>query len=60
MLLEWAKETRARLTLWVFQANVRAIAFYQREGFVVAQITDGQRNAEKLPDLRMVWERTDP
>ncbi len=58
-LLDHVRTERSCLTLWMFQANLRAIAFYRREGFVEVERTDGQRNDEKLPDLRMVWERTD-
>ncbi|MEJ6397531.1 GNAT family N-acetyltransferase [Yoonia sp. 208BN28-4] len=56
-LLTAAKAGRNRLTLWTFQANTRAIAFYQREGFVVGGFTDGRANAEKLPDAHLIWER---
>jgi GNAT superfamily N-acetyltransferase len=55
-LLDGAKAGRARLWLWAFEANGRAVAFYEREGFRVAERTDGARNEERLPDLRMVWE----
>ncbi len=55
-LLERAKAARGRLWLWVFEANGRAVAFYEREGFRVAERTDGSGNEEGLPDLRMVWE----
>lgn len=43
------------VTLWTFQANHAAQAFYAREGFVVAETTDGAGNDEKLPDVRLVW-----
>jgi ribosomal protein S18 acetylase RimI-like enzyme len=33
LLLNKAKEKQARLQLWVFQQNVRAISFYERHGF---------------------------
>lgn len=55
-LLGRAKAARGRLSLWTFQGNRRAIAFYEREGFRVAERTDGSGNEERLPDLRMVWE----
>ena len=57
-LLDQAKAMSPLLSLWTFEANPRAIAFYLREGFVVVERTDGQRNDENLPDQRMVWERT--
>ncbi len=55
-LLGRAKAGRDRLSLWAFEANPRAVAFYQREGFRVVERTDGSGNEEGLPDLRMVWE----
>ncbi len=55
-LLDRAKAGRVRLELWTFEANTPAIAFYEREGFRVAERTDGSGNDEGLPDLRMIWE----
>ena len=54
-LLADAKARRSRLSLWVFEANSRAVAFYSREGFSVERRTDGD-NDEGLPDLLMTWE----
>ena len=54
-LLEAAKRTAERLSLWTFQANAAAVRFYLREGFEVALRTDGAGNDEKLPDLRLEW-----
>lgn len=56
-LLEAAKARAPRLTLWVLQANSPARAFYAREGFVEVETTDGSSNDEKLPDVRLVWQR---
>ena len=56
-LLDRAKALADRLSLWAFQANPRAVDFYRREGFAEVEWTDGQGNDERLPDLRMVWER---
>jgi GNAT superfamily N-acetyltransferase len=56
-LLDAAKEGQERLTLWAFQRNGGALRFYAREGFVEVERTDGSRNDERLPDVRMVWER---
>lgn len=53
-LIDEAKGEGA-LTLWTFQANTRAIAFYRRQGFTEGQRTDGSRNEERLPDLRLDW-----
>ena len=57
VLLDQAKSRQGRLTLWTFQQNERARAFYAREGFVEVEFTDGQGNDEKLPDLRLEWQR---
>ena len=57
-LLDQAKAGRTRLSLWAFEANPRAVAFSQREGFRVAERTDGSGNEEALPDLRMIWDAT--
>jgi len=43
------------LQLWTFQANMGARRFYERHGFIAVEITDGQRNEEKLPDVRYRW-----
>ena len=40
------------LELWCFEANSRARALYETEGFVAAERTDGSNNDEKLPDIR--------
>lgn len=56
-LLDRAKQGRDQLELWTFQANTNAIAFYLREGFAEDRGTDGLGNAEKLPDLRLIWTR---
>lgn len=48
----------ARLTLWTFQANTRAQAFYRDHGFCEIARTDGD-NEEGLPDIRMHWQRSD-
>jgi ribosomal protein S18 acetylase RimI-like enzyme len=56
-LLDAAKAMQPHLSLWVFQANGRAVEFYLREGFHEMSRTDGKRNAEGLPDLRLIWRR---
>lgn len=55
-LLERAKAEVERLSLWTFEANARARAFYLREGFCEGQRTDGD-NEEGLPDIEFVWQR---
>jgi len=55
-LLQHAQAQRpAGLDLWVFQRNTAAIAFYERHGFRIAELTDGADNEEREPDARMVW-----
>jgi GNAT superfamily N-acetyltransferase len=55
-LLDLAKERSPdRLTLWTFQVNARARRFYERNGFMVAEETDGSGNEERQPDVRYVW-----
>ena len=56
-LLDQAKAETPRLTLWAFQANAQARRFYAREGFAEVEETDGAGNDEKLPDVRLTWER---
>lgn len=56
-LLAAAKAQVSRLTLWTFQTNARAQAFYLRHGFVAMERTDGARNDERLPDIRFEWTR---
>ncbi|GHG81454.1 GNAT family N-acetyltransferase [Streptomyces griseocarneus] len=55
-LVGLAKEHRpAGLSLWTFQVNGPARRFYERHGFVAAELTDGLRNEEREPDVRYVW-----
>lgn len=43
------------LTLWTFQVNRAARRFYERHGFIAAEMTDGSRNDEREPDVRYAW-----
>ena len=55
-LLNFAKSMAPKgLQLWTFQVNAGAQRFYAREGFVEVELTEGQNNEEKQPDVRMVW-----
>jgi ribosomal protein S18 acetylase RimI-like enzyme len=54
-LLDLAKASGPTLQLWAFEANPPAIAFYQSQGFRVAERTDGAANEAKMPDVRMEW-----
>lgn len=56
-LLERARSrSPGGLGLWTFQANHGARRFYEREGFVAMEMTDGEGNEEKLPDIRYHWQ----
>jgi GNAT superfamily N-acetyltransferase len=57
-LLASAMRHEDQLTLWTFQANTRAQAFYERHGFAPVERTDGSGNDEGLPDIRYHWQRT--
>ena len=46
------------LQLWVFQKNVGARRLYERHGFELAELTNGDRNEEHEPDARYVWTPT--
>ena len=57
-MLELAKQLRpSGFTLWTFQQNVNARAFYEQHGLETIQLTDGQGNEEKLPDVQYAWRR---
>ncbi|HUP85674.1 MAG TPA: GNAT family N-acetyltransferase [Acidimicrobiales bacterium] len=54
-MIDLAKSERpAGLELWAFQSNVRALAFYERHGFVAEGWSDGD-NEEREPDVRLRW-----
>jgi GNAT superfamily N-acetyltransferase len=56
-LLGVAKRERPDgLRLWTFISNERAQRFYERNGFVELERTDGSRNEEGAPDIQYVWE----
>ena len=56
-LMDFAKSRRDRLQLHVYQKNVRALRFYQREGFrVQCEHTDGDTGE---PEYVMAWEKED-
>jgi GNAT superfamily N-acetyltransferase len=53
--VDLAKErSPAGLELWTFQVNDRARRFYERNGFVAVELTDGD-NQERQPDVRYEW-----
>jgi GNAT superfamily N-acetyltransferase len=55
-LLAHAKRLRpGGFRLWVFQKNERARRFYERNGFFLAELTDGGDNEEREPDALYEW-----
>lgn len=54
-LLAIAKRAFPVLSLWTFQKNVAARAFYERNGFTPVEETDGSANEEREPDVFYVW-----
>jgi chorismate mutase/GNAT superfamily N-acetyltransferase len=60
-LLEVVKAQRpGGFSLWVFETNVPARAFYARHGLVELERTDGTANEERAPDVRMAWPGESP
>jgi chorismate mutase/ribosomal protein S18 acetylase RimI-like enzyme len=61
LLLDLAKARRpGGFSLWVFESNTPAQAFYARHGLVELERTDGGTNEERRPDLRMAWPGEEP
>lgn len=56
MLLQAAMRQVGRLSLWTFQDNLAAQAFYEGHNFRATKRTDGARNDEGLPDICYEWE----
>jgi putative acetyltransferase len=54
-LLGVAMAAFADLQLWTFQRNAGARRFYEKQGFVAVQETDGSRNMEREPDVLYRW-----
>ena len=44
-------ELASPIRLYTFQANTAARRFYERHGFVAIELTDGQGNEERCPDV---------
>jgi GNAT superfamily N-acetyltransferase len=56
LLIAHAKSRRpSGLGLWTFQVNAGARRFYERHGFAEVMRTDGARNEEREPDVRLEW-----
>lgn len=54
-LLALAKAANTEIQLWTFQKNDVARKFYESHGFLIAEMTDGEGNEEKEPDIRYLW-----
>ena len=54
-LLTQAMRDNAALQLWTFQRNTAARRCYAARGFREAELTDGSRNEEREPDVRLAW-----
>ena len=52
-LLDYIKDKKARLQLNVYQKNVRAMSFYQREGFTIQSESQDEFTGEK--EYVMEW-----
>ncbi len=55
-LLGIARAAWPRLSLWTFQRNAPARRFYEANGFVVVEETDGGGNEEREPDVLYRWD----
>lgn len=59
LLLARAKEqSPVRLSLFTFQRNTAARAFYERHGFRLVDLNDGTRNEEAEPDALYEWRQS--
>ncbi|MFD5939639.1 GNAT family N-acetyltransferase [Streptomyces griseus] len=55
LLAEVRGAAEGALTLYVFQRNAAARAFYERHGFTAVAFDDGSRNEENEPDVLYRW-----
>ncbi|MEU7638301.1 GNAT family N-acetyltransferase [Streptomyces sp. NPDC039016] len=55
LLDEVKRDSPGEVSLFVFQQNTGARAFYERHGFTVVDTNDGSRNMESLPDMTLRW-----
>uniref|UniRef100_B0SVB5 GCN5-related N-acetyltransferase n=1 Tax=Caulobacter sp. (strain K31) TaxID=366602 RepID=B0SVB5_CAUSK len=58
-LVRLAQREQDELRLHTFQSNIRARALYERYGFRIEELTNGQRNEEKMPDVTYHWRRSE-
>lgn len=60
-LLDTVKAVRPDgFSLWVFESNHPARAFYARHDLIELETTDGSGNEERAPDVRMAWPGPEP
>ena len=59
-LVRLAQEQQDELRLYTFQANANARRLYERHGFVVEELTGGERNEKQMPDVTYLWRREPP
>ena len=59
-LVRLAQSEQEELRLHTFQANANARRLYERHGFVVEELTDGERNEERMLDVTYQWTRPEP
>ena len=57
-LVRLAQEQQDELRLHTFQANTTARRLHERHGFVVEELTDGDRNEEMMPDVSYCWRQS--
>ena len=55
MLLDYIKDKKDRLQLKVYQKNVRAMSFYQREGFTIQ--SEGMDEFTREKEYTMLWQQ---
>ncbi|MFJ2023412.1 GNAT family N-acetyltransferase [Streptomyces sp. NPDC087897] len=55
LLAEVRGAAKGGLSLYVFQRNAAARAFYERHGFTAVAFDDGGRNEENEPDVLYRW-----
>jgi ribosomal protein S18 acetylase RimI-like enzyme len=58
LLAKAMERSPERLTLFTFQRNTAARAFYERHGFRLVDLNDGDRNEEGEPDALYEWRRS--
>ncbi len=59
-LINIAKQNSKKLSLWTFQQNIKARAFYKNQGFSEIKLTDGSENEEKQPAVFLEWRNFRP